>query len=258
VTPEGGHLITQKNFSNGFPYLEIKNSSATARIALQGAHMFHYCRHGREPLLWLSGKSHFETGRAIRGGIPVCWPWFGPHPHNPSLPQHGFARTAMWQILETCNESDPTVSMVTLRLESSEKSMTVWPHDFELRLGFKIGDSLEMQLVTRNHGDREMEISTALHSYLMIHDIDCVTVEGLDGTLCFDKVTGDEHTWTGDLNINGEVDRVFQHVKYPLYVREDNSTIRIDASGSSSAVVWNPWSMKDRLDQDSDACDRCR
>ena len=92
-------MITHKQFDNGYKYLEIQNDHAEAKIALQGAHLFHYKAKNKAPLLWLSEKAYFEEGKAIRGGIPICFPWFGKNKENATLPQHGFARTALWKVV---------------------------------------------------------------------------------------------------------------------------------------------------------------
>ncbi len=236
-------MIEHRTFDNGFEYIEIRNRACLARIALQGAHLFHYCRHDEEPVVWLSEKSFFKAGTAIRGGVPVCWPWFGAHPDDSSLPQHGFARTSMWERVESAEPED-TVSTVTMRLGSSEQSRALWPHDFELLLQITAGRVLVMKLVSRNLDERPFEITSALHSYLAVSAISRVRVEGLDGTRCFDKVSGAEFMHHGDLRIDREVDRVFQQVRYPLLLHDGKRIIRIDAEGSRSAVVWNPWMEK--------------
>jgi glucose-6-phosphate 1-epimerase len=176
-------MIEQKEFANGFRYLEISNSRAWARIALQGAHLFHYERPGKEPLLWLSRASLFAEGRAIRGGVPVCWPWFGRHPDNPDLPQHGFARTSLWRLVEV-DESDPDLSVVTLELQDCAQTLELWPHHFILRLRIGVGRSLELALTTMNRDRESCTITSALHSYFTVSDIDNVEIRGLENTPC--------------------------------------------------------------------------
>ena len=240
---KGSFVIEQWSFKNGFRYIEVRNEAATARIALQGAHLFHYCRQGETPLLWLSEKSLFETGKAIRGGVPVCWPWFGPCPHDPALPQHGFARTSIWEHA-TSDEPDARTSTVTLRLTDSDKSLELWPFHFEVLLKITVGTHLGLELVTRNLDKRPFEITSALHSYLAVSDITRVSVDGLDDTRCFDKVSSEEYAHSGLLHIDRETDRVFQDVRYPLFLHDKDRMLRIEADGSRSAVVWNPWKEK--------------
>ena len=236
-------MIEKKQFANGFQYVEIINASARAKIALQGAHLFHYERVAEAPLLWLSKKSFFEAGRAIRGGVPLCWPWFGKHPADSELPQHGFARTSLWELLEV-GEIDEHTSEVRLQLQSSVRSLQLWPHKFELILVITVARRLTLALITRNCDVHPFEISAALHSYFAVEDVEKVHVEGFAGKSYFDNLTGEEHTQQGNITVFEEVDRVYRKVEYPLTLQDQTRTLHIDAQGSSSAVVWNPWIEK--------------
>jgi glucose-6-phosphate 1-epimerase len=233
-------MIEHKKFSNGFEYIEISNASACARVALQGAHLFHYERVGHEPLLWLSSKSFFEQGRAIRGGVPICWPWFGKHPTTPDLPQHGFARISMWEPVES-RDNDPDVTKLTLQLNSSAKSREQWPYAFELQLHISVGPELTIRLTTKNCDRQPFTITAALHSYFAVSAITNVSVEGLDNIPYFDALTAENKIQKGRVTVQEEVDRVYQQVCYPLTIHDQNRTIQVNAHGSSSAVVWNPW-----------------
>ena len=236
-------MIEIKTFENGLEYIEISNSSADARIAMQGAHLFHYRRGNEPPLLWPSPDSLFEPGKAIRGGIPVCWPWFGPHPSDNALPQHGFARTSTWKLHET-HEIGEGTSTITMRLHDSPETRKLWPFRFRLTLHVTVSRSLTVNLVTSNLDEEPFEISSALHSYLSVSDIRRTTIEGLDGRRYFDKVTGSPGFQKGRLHIDRETDRIYQEVQYPLTVRNEEQTVNIHARGSASAVVWNPWHDK--------------
>jgi len=156
-------MVEFKEFDDGFPYVEIINDSACANIALQGAHIFHYAQRDKQPVLWLSDSSDFELGKAIRGGVPICWPSFGKN--NTALPQHGFARTSMFELL-SYNEIGTTKTELVFVLEDTPESLKVWRHRFRLEVKFIISDKLEIELKTFNTGDREINITQALHSYL--------------------------------------------------------------------------------------------
>ena len=236
-------MIQQKCFANGFEYVEIINASACAKIALQGAHLFHYGRVAEAPLLWLSNKSFFEPGRAIRGGIPLCWPWFGKHPANSELPQHGFARTSLWELLEA-REIDDQTTEVRLQLQPSAGSLQLWPHKFELLMAITIGSSLNLALITRNCDVDPFEITAALHSYFAVEDVGKVYVEGFAGKPYLDTVTGKECTQQGNITISHEVDRIYRKIDYPLTLHDQTRIVHIDAQGSGSAIVWNPWIEK--------------
>ena len=233
-------MIEYKHFANDFKYLEIVNASAHAKIALQGAHLFHYEIIGGDPLIWLSKRSFFETGKVIRGGVPVCWPWFGKHPTNSELPQHGFARNSVWELQET-EEINEHTTKVILRLQHSAESLQMWPYKFELLLTITIGRTLSLALTSKNSDTQAFEITAALHSYFAIGNIGNVHVEGLAGKSYFDKVTKQKQKQQGNVTISKEVDRIYLEVEYPVTLHDKTRTININALGSYSAIVWNPW-----------------
>lgn len=236
-------MLTCKVMENGFEYLEVANKAATARIALQGAHLYHYVRRTETPLLWVSGCSRFENGTAIRGGIPVCWPWFGMH-DNPELPQHGFARTSLWT-LESHSDITSEQSETVLLLRSCDASRQLWPFEFELRLRVRVGIALEVTLETLNTGTQPMPLSDALHTYFPVSSIENVHLEGLQNKPYFDNLDkGIYHQHEALLSFGAETDRVYQEVIWPLRIADTMRTITIDAQNSSCAVVWNPWIEK--------------
>ena len=232
-------MIEQKKFENGFEYIEVCNRTAQAKVALQGAHLFHYQRQDQEPLIWLSQASFFEPGKAIRGGIPICWPWFGKHP-SPKMPQHGFARTAPWELLES-DETDEDETKLTLQLQHLPEHFKLWPYRFELRLHITIGQTLTLALTTTNCDEQSFTITSALHSYFAVSDIQNVSIEGLENTPYLDTVTNRQEMQTGRVRITREVDRIYHQVHNPLTLHDRERTVTIDSTGSSSVVVWNPW-----------------
>jgi len=221
--------------------IEINNAVASAKIALQGAHIFHYARHGEEPILWLSDTSDFEYGKAIRGGVPICWPSFGMN--NPDLPQHGFARTAKFLHVETA-EIDKDTTEVTLKLTHSKETLALWAYQFSLELKVTVSDSLTMELTTTNLDTKSFKLTQALHSYFNISDILHVEINGLDKKPYLDALTSKQCLQNGAISFNQEVDRVYQEVDSSIYLKDRNRTISIKNEGSSSCVVWNPWIEK--------------
>src|SRR3990167_5361232 len=139
-------MIEHKKLRNGFEYIEVENSSAKAKIALQGAHIFEYVKKDEESFLWLSEISDFEHGKSIRGGIPICWPWFGMN-SNKSLPQHGFARVFMWEFMDGY-EIDENSTSITMKLTHNEETLKMWQHKFELELHVVVSDKLIVELKT--------------------------------------------------------------------------------------------------------------
>jgi len=236
-------MITFETMENGFQIIVIENQSAIAKVALQGAHLFHYQAKGKTPLLWLSETSFFEEGESIRGGIPVCWPWFGMSKNNTTLPQHGFARISLWEYVDA-DETDDETTCITLQLQHSKESLVLWPYGFKLQLNITIGKTLTMSLTTENCDDKAFEITQALHTYFDISATENVTVEGLDQKRYLNALTGKHHTQNGNIIIDREIDRVYQHVSSPLFLIDKERTIEITNEGSSSVVVWNPWINK--------------
>lgn len=232
-------MIYHKKFSNGFEYIEVENSCAKAKIALQGAHIFEYAKKDEEPFLWLSEISDFEQGKSIRGGIPICWPWFGMN-KDKSLPQHGFARISMWEFV-CSDEIDEKTSSITLKLTYSDETLKIWPYKFELKLHLVVSDKLVMELKTTNIDDKEFEITQALHAYFTVSHISHVNIKGLDKKPYLDALTWKKEMQKGDITFDKEVDRVYQEVDSEVLLLDKNRAINIKNEGSYSVVVWNPW-----------------
>ncbi len=235
-------MITPKHLENGFEYLEIENRHAKAKIALQGAHLFHYERHNELPLLWVSNASAFKVGEAIRGGVPLCWPWFGMHTTDESMPQHGFARSVIWKFIDSKEDDDATE--LTFLLKSSIQTLAWWPYQFELTYRVTIGSELTLELITKNCDNRAFTITQALHTYFNVSYISNIHVNGLQEKPYFDALTKTEQIQKGNITFNEEVDRVYQEVTHPIELIDENHTITIVNEGSNSVVVWNPWIEK--------------
>lgn len=231
-------MITLKKLENGFEYLEVRNETACANIALQGAHIFHYAHHEQEPLLWLSSESDFELGKAIRGGVPICWPSFGMN--NPNLPQHGFARTFMFEFLGF-EEKDENTSEITLGLSHSKESFAFWPYKFALEIKICISDTLTISLTTTNKDHNSFTLTSALHSYFSISHIANIAIEGLQNKPYLDALTGKTQLQNGAIRFDSEYDCVYQEVDKEIVLKDLERNITINNEGSSSVVVWNPW-----------------
>ncbi len=234
-------MIEFKKKENGFEYIEIRNDSAHAKIALQGAHIFHYERNAEKPILWLSEVSDFELGKSIRGGVPICWPSFGMN--NPDLPQHGFARVSMWK-LENSKEIDDKTTQITFKLNETKESLELWNYRFELKLIVTVSDKLTMELTTKNLDDKAFKLTQALHTYFSVSDISSIKIKGLDKKPYFDAVASEQCTQHGDITFTKEFDSVFQEVDKKLLLVDIDREISIKNEGSSSVVVWNPWIEK--------------
>jgi glucose-6-phosphate 1-epimerase len=231
----------------GLPVAEIANPAAAATIALQGAHVATYQPHGQQPALFVSRAAIYRAGKAIRGGIPVCWPWFAQHPTDPAKPMHGFARTAMWQVVGTAVVEDDT--QLRLGLSDNEATWAIWPYAFELELVVTVGARLGVELVARNRGEEPFGCGGALHTYFRVGDVRQAQVHGLDGVTYVDKVAGGAQvTQAGPVMVAGEVDRIYLDTTAECVIEDPvlGRRIRIGKSGSRTTVVWNPWVEKAR------------
>ena len=226
----------------GEPIVVLVEEHGACEVAIYGANVLSYRPTGHSPVLWLA-KDFMSTpeGKAIRGGIPVCWPWFGAHPDG-SGPSHGFARTARWNLLKTDYDSYST--SVTLLLEDSAETLALWPHAFRLELKVSVGANLKVALTTTNTGSEPFAITEALHSYFRVKDVRDAKVSGLEGVRYLDKAPGGtDGVQKGDIAFSTETDRVYVGAPEECAV-DDKSTgrkIRIAKEGGNAAVVWNPW-----------------
>src|SRR5262245_5893332 len=181
--------VTFTATTGGLPVAQIHNSHPVASVAVQGGHVITYQPHGQAPVLFASSLTEYAPGKTIRGGIPVCWPWFGAHPTDPSKPFHGFVRTAMWQV-RGASVGPGDATEVRLGLTESEASLAIWPYDFDLELVVSVGAQLHVELTARNPGDRPFVSGGALHSYYAVGDARRLAIHGLDGREYLDKVEG--------------------------------------------------------------------
>jgi glucose-6-phosphate 1-epimerase len=229
-----------QNTKGSLEYLHISNKVAEAKVTLQGAHLFHFQVKGQAPLLWVSESASFEEGKAIRGGIPVCWPWFGAHPTDSTLPNHGFARTSIWEHIKT-EEISENETKVVLGLNSSEASLQLWPYRFELRLEISIEARLKVSLTTKNIDTKAFTITEALHTYLAVDDISAVYVDGLDQKNYYDKTEDSfDNIQEGKLFFTRETDRIYQGMILPLSIHDKKRCIQVQTEGSQTVVIWNP------------------
>jgi D-hexose-6-phosphate mutarotase len=192
----------------------------------------------------MSRESWYEDGRPIRGGVPVCWPWFGPHSSAPDLPSHGLARTRAWNVESIEQRSDGRIA-VTFLLTSDEQTRQLWPYSFELRYDVVVGETLELTLRTRNPGKSQLTLSEALHSYFRVADVQRTYVEGLEHTRYIDKVdaaSGLKEQGDEPIAFEGEVDRPYLDTPSAVTLVDPELARRIIVRkrNSRSTVVWNP------------------
>lgn len=235
-----------KEISGGLLVAEVTTLHGKATIALQGAHLMTFQPTGQEPVIWLSELAKFGRGKSIRGGVPVCWPWFGPHATDSKLPGHGYARTVDWRLVQVQSLSDERIRL-EFELEESEATRAQWPHRSPVRNIITVGRALEVELATTNAGSEPFTLGDALHTYFTVGDVRRVTVHGLEGYDYLDKVDqGTRKQQVGAVTIGQEVDRIYLNTPSVCEIRDPalQRRIKISSSGSHSTVVWNPWIEK--------------
>ncbi|EOH6069664.1 TPA: D-hexose-6-phosphate mutarotase [Klebsiella michiganensis] len=214
----------------------VDHPQVKASVALQGAHLLSWKPAGEEEVLWLSGNTPFKNGVALRGGVPICWPWFGPSAQQ-GLPSHGFARNLPWA-LKGHDEDDNGV-VLTFALKSSDATRQYWPHEFTLLARFKLGKTCEIELEA--HG--EFETTSALHTYFNVGDIAAVKVSGL-GDRYIDKVKNAEEgvLSNGTETFPDRTDRVYLNAETCSVIHDDalNRNIDVTHHHNSNVVAWNP------------------
>ncbi len=223
---------------------EISNAHASASVSLYAGQVLAWQpKAAQHEVLFLSKQAYYQPGKAIKGGVPICWPWFGADPQGKGRPAHGFARTSEWEVLKTASLGNGATQLV-LGLKLNESTRSLWAGDIEAQLDIVVGKTLRLALTTFNHGHQAIELSQALHTYFAVGDIAKTSVRGLEGTTYIDKVDGGKQkVQSGEMTVSAEVDRIYSGVKNDLQIHDAalNRVIHIHAGGSASAVVWNPW-----------------
>jgi glucose-6-phosphate 1-epimerase len=226
----------------------VATPRAEGDVYLQGAHVARYRPAGQQhPVLFVSARSAYAAGKAIRGGVPLIFPWFGAKADNPAAPQHGFARVAAFEVESARGQGDGTVTL-TLRLEADAASRKSWPHDFVARYRVTMGDTLEMAFEVENRSAGPFTYEEALHTYLTVGDVRKATIGGLAGTAFIDKVDGFKRKREGaaPILLGGETDRVYLDTPATCVVDDPvlGRRLVVDKQGSASTVVWNLWADK--------------
>mmetsp|Transcript_11373 Transcript_11373/g.15488 ORF Transcript_11373/g.15488 Transcript_11373/m.15488 type:complete len:287 (-) Transcript_11373:130-990(-) len=238
-------VVTLIEGRSGMPLLVIKNSRGyIAEVYTHGAHVVSWKTAEGEDLLFLSEKALFQPPKPIRGGIPVCFPQFGDF--GPCAQSHGFARNSTWTVVSEAREE---ATEVRLKLSSSEETLRMFPHEFEVEytVGLSDSGSLQLSTVIRNTGASPMPLSYALHTYFATPDITQVKVGGLQGVRYLDSLRNRDMFTDQEevVTFNEEVEKIYIGVpdKLKLEVAPTRS-IQISTSGFPDAVVWNPWIEK--------------
>jgi glucose-6-phosphate 1-epimerase len=229
------------------PQIALSNPEADAVVYFNGAHVSSWRPKGQDEVLFMSKSSHFQPGKAIRGGVPIIFPWFGNRAGHPESPAHGFARTMNWNVA-ACDQKAGGPCAMTLELLSSDATKAIWPYDFALRFTIIASKTLTMALAVHNTGNQPFTFEEALHTYLSIGDIAKTSVTGLAGTTYIDKVDNFSRKQQSPdpIVISGETDRVYLATKATCTVNDPvlKRKLVVAKENSDATVVWNPWVAK--------------
>ena len=223
-------------------FIMVSNKHADAEICLYGAHVTSFKPRGNMDLLWMSPESSFEEGKPIRGGIPVCFPWFGPHKTDSDKPQHGFGRLMYWDVVSTSTNSSAE-SVIKLQLNSSEETKAYWPHDFVAEMTFVVGKKLTATLKVTNTSGEPFDYTCALHTYYSLSAIDSISIEGLQDVTYYNQLTGENGVQEEEkLEITEALTRHYLNTETPVIIDDSafRRRIKVDKAGSKVTTVWNP------------------
>src|ERR1017187_1725152 len=239
--------VRMEKGQGGLQRLVIRTPQADAEIYLHGAHVTHFQPRGQKPFLFMSAKSWFEPGKPLRGGAPICFPWFGARQDGQPGSPHGFARLVEWELVSAEPASNGAVE-IHLRFVSSEATRAMWAGEFAADYRVRIGAALGLELRVKNTGSQPLHIEEALHTYLAVNDVRQVSIEGLAGVSYFTAV-GPPRTETegaAPIRITAETDRVYLNTQATCVAHDPGWQRRlvVEKTGSKATVVWNPWIAK--------------
>lgn len=241
----------------------VKNDYCEARFVFRGAQLLSFSPSGKEPWFWVSRQADFSGDSAIRGGIPVCMPWFGKLDRNPaairnqtrgeSPPNHGFMRNSDWQLISV--EENRSETVLCFELQHNENNSTWWPYYFVARVEYVLGETLAINLSYRNLSETGVYLSCALHSYFSISDLGLTVIRGLENTSYIDTLDyWREKEQQGELVINSGIDRIYTRPPSRLLIEDQGwgRNLELQSFNSGSVVVWNPWDKTGQTNQLAD------
>jgi glucose-6-phosphate 1-epimerase len=229
----------------GGPVVELAGPAGTAVVALQGAQLLSWHPAGHAPVIWLSPVERLGTSKPVRGGTPVCWPWFGAHPSDSSQPAHGFVRTRIWTVAAAGVTAEG--AWLELRYQTGPADAVHWPHQATAAVRITLDIQLSLTLRTDNTGSTGFNLTQALHTYFSVGEISDLTITGFENELYLDTLTNEpRQVQTGPITFAAEVDRIYDGHDQPASINDPRlgRRITITTGGSRSAVVWNPWTAK--------------
>ena len=231
---------------NGLPCVRVTTPRASGEVYLHGAHVTSWKPADEdEEVLFVSSKTKWQNGLAIRGGVPVCFPWFAERAEDPKSPAHGLVRTKSWE-LEAVTHADSNVT-VALSISADTDTRKQWLGDFHVLFCVTFGEQLRLELIVTNRGDISFRYEEALHSYYRVGNAEAARLHGLGGTVYIDKTDGRrEKHQRGDLVLSGETDRIYRNTSASVEIEDAalRRRVLIAKENSRDTVVWNPWAGK--------------
>lgn len=227
--------------------IELTNQHGQVTLTTHGATVLSYIPTGGEDVLWVSDTAIYDGSKPVRGGIPVCWPWFGAydankmgaHPTDTNKKAHGFARYELWDVENITHQEDST--QIVLSLQANTATKTVWPYDFKVSLVVTLGQQLTIDLIGENHSHQAWWLTEALHTYFKVAQAPGLVIEGLEGKTYFDKNQDfAEFKQTETLKIQPPIDCVYVDHHEPVEIKDQHRNIIIEKQNSASTIVWNP------------------
>ena len=241
-----GHLSFDQH--DGLTRVQVQVAGAAATVYLHGAHVTHWQPAGQQPVIFLSENSDFAPGKAIRGGVPICFPWFGPRSDGQAGPSHGFARIQDWDLVFAAlvPGADGDQVYMTFALYPNELSRSLGFDNVRAAYEVIVGKTLTMRLTTANSGAESLKFEEALHAYFAVKDVRTTALTGLESALFRDKTDGmkEKTTPAGPLRLTTETDRVFPANTASVQIHDEGNgrVITVEKTNSATTVVWNPWS----------------
>ncbi|MBU2971175.1 D-hexose-6-phosphate mutarotase [Pseudoalteromonas sp. C2R02] len=229
--------VSIKQTQTGLEYIEVDSPLCDAKIFLQGAQLTQFTPKEQKPLIWVSEDEDYIAGKSVRGGIPICWPWFGVS-ENQDWPIHGVARTQVWRA-EEVNEKDDYIE-VSLSLPMLQVNKAYWPHETGLQVIFKLSKALSVSLKNTNLDKEEISFTQALHTYFPTPDIKTTQVDGLQGSQYIEFGEG-PFDQNDIVNFARETDMVYNNAPLVQKIKTQDGTISVARENSTSCVLWNPW-----------------
>jgi glucose-6-phosphate 1-epimerase len=232
--------------NGGMPKIQITSPAASAEIYLHGAQITSWQPTGSSEVIFLSKHSRWDETHAIRGGIPICFPWFRAKSDDPHAPSHGFVRTASWQLDSLTQEGDAQEANVvaTLTIEDDEVRRRWWPWPFRLTHRITVGAQLKLELTASNTGSSPFSFEEALHTYYQVGDAPEIRITGLDGVSYLDNRRNNrEEAQPGDIILTQATDNAYLNSEHAVTVVDPvlQRRLHLDKQNSRTTIVWNPW-----------------